>query len=223
MLTKFAIENNRITAVTLLIIFLAGLSSFQKLPRNEDPGFIIRTALVMTYFPGASPERVEQLVTDKLEKSIQEIPELDFVRSESKTGVSMIYVNILETQRKMRPIWDNLRRKVDKAAQDLPEGVRGPFVNDEFGDVFGIVLTITGDGFNYRDIKDVADDVRDELLRQSEVAKVDIYGDQEERIFLEYNNARLSELGVSPVQLQQLLEAQNIVLPGGDIQTFWEF
>jgi len=217
--TKFAIENNRITAITLIIIFLAGVSSYYKLSRNEDPGFIIRVALVMTYFPGASPERVEQLVTDKLEKAIQEIPELDFVRSESKTGVSMIYVNILETHRNMRPIWDNLRRKVDKAAQNLPEGVRGPFVNDEFGDVFGIVLTVTGDGFNYRDIKDVADDVRDELLRQSEVAKVDIYGDQEERIFLDYNNSRLSELGISPGQLQQLLEAQNIVLPGGDIQT----
>ena len=218
-LTKFAIENNRITAITLLIIFIAGISAYQKLPRNEDPGFIIRTALVMTYFPGASPERVEQLVTDKLEKSIQEIPELDFVRSESKTGVSMIYVNILETFKQMRPIWDNLRRKVEKAAGDLPDGIRGPFVNDEFGDVFGVVLTVTGDGFTYREIKDVADDVRDELLRQSEVAKVDIYGDQEERVFVEYNNARLSELGISPVQLQQLLAAQNIVLPGGDIQT----
>ena len=218
-LTKFSIENNRITAITLLIIFFAGTSAYQNLPRNEDPGFIIRTALVMTYFPGASPERVEQLVTDKLEKAIQEIPELDFVRSESKTGVSLIYVNILEKYRNMRPIWDNLRRKIDKAAGDLPDGVEGPFVNDEFGDVFGVVLTVTGDGFTYREIKDVADDVRDELLRQSEVAKVDIYGDQEERVFIEYNNARLSELGVSPVQLQQLLAAQNIVLPGGDIRT----
>ena len=103
--TRFAIENNRITAVTLLILFLAGISSYQSLPRNEDPGFIIRTALVMTYFPGASPERVEQLVTDKLEKTIQEIPELDYVRSETKTGVSLIYVNILEKFKNMRPIW----------------------------------------------------------------------------------------------------------------------
>ncbi len=218
-LTKFAIENNRITAITLLIIFLAGASAYQNLPRDEDPGFIIRTALVMTHFPGASPERVEQLVTDKLEKVIQEIPELDYVRSESKTGVSLVYVNILDKFRNMRPIWDNLRRKIDKAAGDLPDGVRGPFVNYEFGDVFGIVLTGTGDRFTYREIKDVADDVRDELLRQSEVAKVDIYGDQEERVFIEYNNARLSELGISPVQLQQLLAAQNIVLPGGDIRT----
>ena len=218
-LTKFAIENNRITAITLFIIFLAGASAYQNLPRDEDPGFIIRTALVMTHFPGASPERVEQLVTDKLEKVIQEIPELDYVRSESKTGVSLVYVNILDKYTNMRPIWDNLRRKIDDAAGDLPDGIRGPFVNDEYGDVFGVVLTVTGDGYTYREIKDVADDVRDELLRQSEVAKVDIYGDQEERVFVEYNNARLSELGISPVQLQGLLAAQNIVLPGGDIRT----
>ncbi len=217
--TQFAIENNRITAVALLILLVAGIASYQSLPRNEDPGFIIRTALVMTYFPGASPERVEQLVTDKLEKTIQEIPELDYVKSESKTGVSLIYVNILESFKNMRPIWDNLRRKVEMATSDLPDGVVGPFVNDEFGDVFGIILTITGDGFAYREIKDVADDVRDELLRQSEVAKVDIYGAQEERVFIEYNNARLSELGMSPIQLKSLLEAQNIVLPGGDIRT----
>ncbi len=218
-ITKAAIENSRITAVALLIILLAGFSSYQSLPRNEDPGFIIRTALIMTYFPGASPERVAQLVTDKLEKTIQEIPELDFVKSESKTGVSLVYVNILEKFKNMRPIWDNLRRKVEKATADLPEGISGPFVNDEFGDVFGIIVNITGDGFTYREIKDVADDVRDELLRQSEVAKVDIYGDQEERVFIEFNNARLSELGLSPNQLSLLLESQNIVLPGGDIRT----
>ena len=218
-MTKAAIENSRITAVALLIILFAGISSYQSLPRNEDPGFIIRTALIMTYFPGASPERVEQLVTDKLEKTIQEIPELDFVKSESKTGVSLVYVNILEKFKNMRPIWDNLRRKVEKATADLPEGISGPFVNDEFGDVFGIIINITGDGFTYREIKDVADDVRDELLRKSEVAKVDIYGDQEERVFIEFNNARLSELGLSPNQLSSLLESQNIVLPGGDIRT----
>ena len=108
---------------------------------------------------------------------------------------------------------------MEKATPDLPDGIIGPFVNDEFGDVFGIILTITGDGFSYRQIKDVADDVRDELLRQSEVAKVEIYGVQEERVFIEYNNARLSELGISPSQLSSLLESQNIVMPGGDIRT----
>lgn len=218
-ITRFAIDNNRITCVTLVVIILAGVGAYNNMPRNEDPGFIIRTALVKTIFPGASPERVEQLVTDKLEKVIQEIPELDAVRSESKTGVSIIWVDIKEKYKNIRPIWDNLRRKVEKATPDLPEGIRGPYVNDEFGDVFGILITIIGDGYEYRELKDVADDMRDEFLRLDDVAKVDITGAQDERIFVEYNNARLSELGISPSQLQQMLQATNIIIPGGDITT----
>ena len=218
-LTRFAIEKNRITAVAIFAILVAGIFAYAKMPRSEDPGFIIRTAMVVTYFPGASPERVEQLVTDKLEKTIQEIPELEAVRSESKTGVSLIWVDIKERYMHMRPIWDNLRRKVEKAQPDLPDGIISPSVNDEFGDVFGTILTITGDGFSYRELKDVADEVRDELLRLPDVAKVDIYGAQDERVFVEYNNARLSELGISPYQLQQMLESRNIITPGGDITT----
>ena len=218
-LTKAAIENNRVTLVLLLVILIAGVMTFNKMPRDEDPGFIIRTALVMTYFPGASPERVEQLVTDRLEKAIQEIPELDFVNSQSKTGVSIIYANMQESYKEMRPIWDDLRRKVDRVRPDLPEGVIGPFVNDEFGDVFGIVVTLTGEGYTYAEMKDVADQVRDELLLIDEAAKVEILGAQEERVFVEYNNARLAEIGLSPYQLAQILETRNIIIPGGDITT----
>ena len=218
-ITRFAIENNRITGVALLVILVTGIGAYSNMSRNEDPGFVIRTALVRTFFPGASPERVEQLVTDKLEKVIQEIPELDAVRSESKTGTSIIWVDIQERYKNMRPIWDNLRRKVEKATPDLPEGIQGPYVNDEFGDVYGILITLIGDGFSYSELKDVADDVRDELLRLADVAKVEITGDQEERVFVEYNNARLAELGISPIQLQQMLETTNIIIPGGDITT----
>ena len=142
-ITRFAIENNRSTLVALLVILFAGAGAYQSLPRAEDPGFTIRTAVVQTIFPGANPERVENLVTDKIEKAIQEMPELDTVRSESKTGVSIVYVDIQEQYKKMRSIWDSLRRKVEKAIPDLPEEVIGPFVNDEFGDVFGIILAIT--------------------------------------------------------------------------------
>lgn len=216
-LTAFAIDKDRITLVGLFLILVAGIQAFLTLPQNEDPGFIIRTAQVVTYFPGASPARVEQLVTDKLEEVIQEIPELDFVNSESRTGVSIVLVNVKERFRDMRPIWDNLRRKVDKIEGDLPEGVIGPDVNDEFGDVFGIAITITGEGFTYAQLKDVADDVRDEYLRLSDVAKVDIYGAQEERVFVEYDNSRLAELGISPSQLSQILESRNIIIPGGAI------
>jgi len=218
-ITRAAIEKNRITIVALVAIVLAGFSAFGKMPRAEDPGFTMRAAMVATYFPGASPERVEQLVTDKLEKVIMEMPELKFVESVSKTGVSVIYVIVKERYRKMRPIWDSLRRKVEKGSSGLPEGVIGPFVNDEFGDVFGTILTVTGEGYTYAEMKDVADEVREELLLIDEVAKVDIYGAQEERVFVEYNNARLAELGISPYQIQQILLARNIIIPGGEIDT----
>ena len=141
-LTRLAIKKNRITVVALLVIFFAGLAAYQSMPRDEDPGFTIRVAVITTYFPGASPERVEQLVTDKLEKAIQEMPELDYVQSESKTGLSIIWVFIQDRYKKMRPIWDDLRRKVDGVKPSLPDGVIGPNVNDEFGDVFGQSLQI---------------------------------------------------------------------------------
>ncbi|MFO7496982.1 MAG: efflux RND transporter permease subunit, partial [Desulfobacterales bacterium] len=216
-ITRFAIEKNRVTTVFLLIVLFGGIAAYQRSPRDYDPGFIIRAAQVITYFPGASPERVELLVTDKLEKAIQEIPELDFIKSQSKTGLSIVRVEIQERYTAMRPIWDNLRRKVAAAAVQLPEGVVGPFVNDEFGDVFGIVLGLTGEGFSYPDLKAVADQVRDELLRIDDVAKVEIFGAQEERIFVEFNNARLSQLGLSPYQLMHILEGRNIIIPGGDL------
>ena len=215
--TRAAIDKSTVTLVALLCVVFGGFSAYQTLPRSEDPGFIIRTALVQTVFPGASPERVELLVTDKIEKAVQEIPQLDFVSSTSKTGISIIYVNILESETEMRPIWDDLRRKVDRVKGELPEGIIGPTVNDEFGDVFGTVITIVGEGFSYAELKDVADEVRDEFLLIPEVAKVDLFGAQDERIFVEYSNARLAELGMSPYQLQSALSGLNIIIPGGEI------
>lgn len=221
-LTRAAIEKNRITFVALAVLVLAGIQSYLGMPQSEDPGFTIRTAMVITYFPGASPERVEQLVTDKLEKAIQEIPQVDVINSQSKNGVSIIIVDVQERYKVMRPIWDDLRRKVDRAAGDLPDGVIGPNVNDEFGDVFGTVVNLTGDGYSYAELKDVADEVRDELLLIDEVAKVEIHGEQEERVFVEYNNARLAELGLSPGQLRNILESRNIINPGGQVRTLNE-
>lgn len=216
-ITRATINNNRTALVLIIVLIIAGLQAYKNLPRAYDPGFVIRVAKVITHFPGASPERVEQLITDKLEKVIQEIPELDFVKSTSRTGISIITVSIQESYTNMRPIWDNLRRKIESAAKDMPDGVIGPEVNDEFGDVFGIVVTLTGPEFTYAELKDIADQARDEFLRVPEVAKVEIYGAQEERIFIEYNNARLSELGLSPTQLMQILENRNIVVSGGAI------
>ena len=218
-ITRAAIERNRITAIALLVVLVGGLSAYGRMSRAEAPGFVIRTAQVLTIFPGASPDRVENLVTDKLEEVIQEIPELDLVNSTSKTGVSIVMVNIREEFMQMRPIWDDLRRKVDKVRPELPADIVGPTVNDEFGDVFGVIVTLTGEGFSYAELKDVADEVRDELLRVNDVAKVEIHGAQEERVFVDYDNARLAELGLSPIQLRQILESANIIIPGGDVNT----
>jgi multidrug efflux pump subunit AcrB len=220
--TQFAIERQRVTLVLLLAIAAFGFGSYSNMPRSEDPGFLIRTAIVQTQLPGASPTRIEQLITDKLEKAIQEMPEIDAIRSTSKPGVSIISVDIQERYTDLRPIWDQLRRKVDRAKQELPSGIIGPIVDDEFGDVFGTVLTMTSDGFEMRELKDYADQVRDELLLIEDVAKVEIYGDQEERVFIEYSNARLTELQLSPPQLQAILQARNIINPGGQVRTPFE-
>jgi multidrug efflux pump len=117
----------------------------------------------------------------------------------------------------MRPIWDSLRRKVESIQEDLPNEAKESIVNDEYGDVFGIVLGVTAEGFSFKELKEITDQVKDQLLRLSEVGKVDIYGDQEERVFIEYNNARLSELQLSPSQLSSQLTDRNIVIPGGSI------
>jgi multidrug efflux pump subunit AcrB len=216
-LTAVAIDKNRVTLTLVALIVLAGAFALQSLPKAQDPGFIIRTAVITTQFPGASPERVELLVTDKIEKKIQEMPEIDSITSESRTGISVIYANFKESYKIMRPIFDDLRRKVDAVSADLPQGAQTPEVNDEFGDVFGSVYTLSGDGFSYAELKTVTDELRDELLKEPDIAKVSIHGEQQEVIFVEYNNARLAELGLSPQQLSASLASVNILSSGGDI------
>ena len=214
-ITRLAIENNRVTIAFFLAILLFGFQTFMTMPRAYDPGFVIRTAQVITHLPGASPERVEELVSSQIEDVVKDISELDFVTSESRTGISIVKVNIKESYKNMRPIWDNLRRKIEDVEGDLPDGVIGPFVNDEFGDVYGIVLTMTGEGFTFSELEDIADDVKSDLLRLPDAAKIEIFGEQEQQVFVEYNNARLSELGISPNQLSNILQSRNIVISGG--------
>ena len=216
-LTGIAIKQDRVTITIVALAVIAGIFAFYGLPKAKDPGFVIRTAVITTQFPGASPERVELLVTDKIEKKIQEMPEIDSITSESRTGISVINANFKESYKIMRPIFDDLRRKVDAVTADLPQGAQRPEVNDEFGDVFGSVYTLAGDGFSYAELKIVADELRDELLKEPDIAKVTIHGAQQEVIFVEYNNARLSELGLSPQQLSASLTSVNILSSGGDI------
>ncbi|MEM9067045.1 MAG: efflux RND transporter permease subunit [Myxococcota bacterium] len=216
-ITSAAIERNRVTGVLVSVLVVAGLAAYVAMPQQMDPGFIIRTAQIVTVFPGASPDRVEQLVTDPIEQAVQAMPELDFVNSTSRTGVSLIAVNIREEFKDVRPIFDDLRRKVDAVRGELPDGIIGPNVNDELGDIYPMLFSMTADGFSDREMREIAETIRDEMLHIEGVGKVEILGDQEERIFVEFSNASLTRLGLSPLLLQQILASRNIIMPGGEI------
>jgi len=215
-LTSIAFRFDRLVYVLTVLLVISGITAYFDLPKAQDPGFTIRTAVITTHFPGASPEKIEQLVTDKIEKVVQQLSELDNVSSKSENGSSTIHVNFKESYRDMRPIFDKLRRKVEDIT-NLPDGVIGPFINDEYGDVFGMLYALSGQGFSYAELKTIADDVRNQLLKTPSVSKVEIQGAQDEIIYVEYNNSRLTELGLSPQQLSQILSSANILQPGGEV------
>ena len=216
--TGSAVRHHAVVYTLVALVVLYGTIAYFNLPKQQDPGFTIRAAVITTRFPGASPLRVEQLVTDRIEQAIQEMPELDNVVSESRPGLSYITANFKESHTDMRPIFDDLRRKVE-AVDDLPDGARDPVVNDEYGDVFGSVYALTGEGFSHDELSDIAEDIRDRLLHLDDVAKVTLQGVQEEEIFVEYNMARLREIGLSPRQLSGILSGINIVRGGGQVVT----
>ncbi len=219
-LTAFAVKNHVTVFVLVALLSMTGIMNYISLPKQQDPGFTIRTAVVTTVFPGASPQRVEELVTDQIEEIIQEIPELDNVTSESRNGLSIVNANFQEKYKDMRPIFDKLRRKIDTlvAQRSLPSGALEPDVNDEFGDVFGILYALEGEGYTNAELKDIADEIRKSLLKIGDVAKVEIHGEKKEVIYVEYNGARLQEMGLSPKTLQGTLQASNILEAGGDIR-----
>ncbi|MEM9399121.1 MAG: efflux RND transporter permease subunit [Verrucomicrobiota bacterium] len=219
-ITSFAIKNNVTVLVIVALLIVSGISSYFSLPKQQDPGFTIRAAVVTTVFPGANPLRVEQLVTDRIEEVLQEIPEIDYVESESRTGISIVTVHFLEKYTDMRPLFDKIRRKMDDLEDDgtLPDEAGNPNVDDEYGDVFGILYALQGDGFTDAELKEIADEVRNDLLKLDDVAKVEIHGEQDEVIYVEYNGARLQEMGLTPNTLSDSLANANILQSGGDIR-----
>ncbi|WP_431122118.1 efflux RND transporter permease subunit [Flagellimonas flava] len=217
-LAKFSIEKNRITFMVLATIVLLGISMYFGLSRDSMPPYTVRVATVVSSFPGASPERVEQLVTDKIEKVAQELPELDEVNSTSRTGLSIVSVTLKDvvSKEKMQSVWDRLRRKLN-AIQGLPSGVNPNLNDDGVGDVYGIVVGLTSDGYSYSEMKEYADDIKDELIKLPDAAKVELGGVQEERVFVEFDNTRLKEYGLSASKLQQSISATNILNSGGQV------
>lgn len=219
-LTGFALKKNRITILALIVIIVMGMVEYRNLSRDSMPPFTVRIATVITKFPGASPERVESLISDKIEKVLQEIPEVKTVTSTSRTGVSIVKMTVQENvpERKLQSVWDLARRKIDRIKDDLPDGIVGPDLEDEdIGVVFGIFVGLESDGFEYNELKDFADELRDDLIALDDAAKVIIGGTVEERIYVEYNDAVLAQAGLTSGQLQSIISSSNIIIPSGEV------
>ena len=172
-ISKSAFKNNRVTLIVITTLCLLGLYSYKNMPKAQDPGFKIRNAQIITSLPGASPSRIENLITDKIEEKLQSIPEIDEIVSRSQTGLSIITVELVFGVEDLDRVWQDIRNKVSEVYPQLPKGSSQPFVDSDLGDVFGIVLSLSGDGFNYRQMKLAADQIKQELLLLKGVAKVD--------------------------------------------------
>lgn len=219
-LAKIAIEKKTFFLMLTVCLIGIGILSYQKLGRLEDPEYTIKTAVVVTQYPGATPLEVEQEVTDPLEKAIQQLGQLDEVRSFSRDGLSFIYVDIKDNFDKndLPQIWDELRRKVAAGQADLPPGAGPSMVNDDFGDVYGVFYAFYGDGYSYKELNDYVDMLKKELLLVQDVAKVDLYGEQTETIYIETPRSKLAQLGISPLQIVQTFQQQNLVVDEGKVK-----
>ena len=220
-LSEWALAHQALVLYFMVILAFVGVGSYLRLGQAEDPDFTFKLMVVRTLWPGASAEEVERQLTDKLERKLQETPRLDFLRSYSKPGESVVFVFVKDSARpdEIKDTWYQVRKKVGDIRATLPQGVVGPFFNDEFGDTFGNIYALTGDGFTYAQLKDAADRIRNRLLRVKDVAKVDLVGEQDERIYVELANAKLATLGVAPAEVFAALQQQNAVSATGSFET----
>lgn len=220
-LSRWALSNRSLVIYLMITAVLAGVFSYKRLGRAEDPTFVVKTMVVQAAWPGATIEDTLNQVTERLERTLQETEQLDFLRSYTKAGVATIFVNLRgdTTAREVREIWDEVRRNVADMRHTLPMGIVGPGFNDNFGDTFGIIYGFTADGFAHRELRDYVETVRSELLQVPDVSKIEILGAQDEKIFVEFSVQELATLGIDRGSLVRALQSQNIVRPGGTIET----
>ncbi|MGR5556560.1 efflux RND transporter permease subunit [Vibrio fortis] len=216
----YFIRNKVISWMLSLIFLIGGVSAFFGLGRLEDPAFTIKDAMVVTSYPGATPQQVEEEVTYPLEKAIQQLTYVDEVNSISSRGLSQVTVTMKNNYGPddLPQIWDELRRKVNDLKGQLPPGVNDPQVIDDFGDVYGILLAVTGEGYSYKELLDYIDYLRRELELVDGVSKVSVSGAQQEQVFIEISMKKISSLGLSPNTVFNLLSTQNVVSDAGAVR-----
>lgn len=220
-LSAWALKHQSFVVFLMIATLLGGIWSYQRLSRNEDPPFTIKTMVVSAIWPGASTTDTVNLLTDKLEKKLSETPFLDFTQSYTRAGQSVIMVNLRDSAppAEVPDVWYKVRKKIADIAPTLPAGVQGPFFDDEFGDTFGSIYTFSADGFSERELRDRVDAIRAELLALKDVGKVNLLGVQEEEIVIEFSSSRLASLGIDPAAAVDAIRAQNAVAPTGTVRT----
>ncbi|MDP3169419.1 MAG: efflux RND transporter permease subunit, partial [Polaromonas sp.] len=220
-LSRWALEHPALTRYLMVVLMLLGFAAYFQLGQDEDPPFTFRAMVVRTYWPGATAQQVAEQVTDKIERTLQEVPYADKIRSYSKPGESQIIFQIKDSSKAadVAGVWYAVRKKVGDMRYTLPAGVQGPFFNDDFGDVYGVIYALQADGFSYAELKTFADDARQQLLRVPDVAKVEQFGVQDEKLFIEISQKRLAQLGLDFNQVLNQLGQQNAVESAGAVQT----
>jgi multidrug efflux pump len=220
-LSEWALRHRSMVAYLIIVLMLGGVLSYFKLGRAEDPDFTFKAMVVRTLWPGATAREVELLVTERIEKKLQEAPWVDVVRSNSKPGESLVFVLVKDyTPKKEVPeAWYQVRKKIGDIKHTLPAGVQGPFINDEFGDTFINIFALTGDGFDLAALRQEADRIARELRRVADVKKIELIGVQDEKVFIEVSHAKLATLGLNPLAIMDALQKQNAMTPAGFFET----
>ena len=220
-LSKWALDHTALTRFLMVVLLILGAAAYFQLGQDEDPPFTFRIMVVRTFWPGATAQQMAEQVADKIERTLQEVPNADRIRSYSKPGESTILFQVKDSTRAtdVANIWYTVRKKVGDIRLTLPPGVVGPFFNDEFGDVYGVIYALEADGFSDAEVKTFADEVRQKLLRVTDVNKVEIFGVQDEKLYVEISQKRLAQLGLDMNQVLGQLAAQNAVEGAGAVQT----
>jgi multidrug efflux pump len=220
-LSEWSLRHQALVLYAMVALTLVGLASYARLGQSEDPPFTFKVMMMTTKWPGASALEVDRQITDKLEKKLQEVPHVVTLKSYSTAGESLIFIwaNDSAPPSAISDTWYQVRKRIGDIRHTLPDGVQGPFFNDDFGDVYGNLYALTGDGYSYAELKRQADIIRAELLRVPDVSKVDFFGEQPQRIYVELSNAKLATLGIDVPTLVNTLRAQNLVAAGGSFDS----
>ncbi|HET9482991.1 MAG TPA: efflux RND transporter permease subunit [Xanthomonadales bacterium] len=220
-LSEWALRNRPVVLYFMLVLAVLGVWSYFRLGQSEDPPFTFKAMVIRTMWPGATAQEVSEQITERIETKLLETGSYEYIRSYSRPGESQVFFVSKDAlpSRDIPDIWYQVRKKVSDIRHTLPPDIVGPFYNDEFGDTFGNIYALTGEGFQYSEMKDYAQRVQLELLRVKHVGKVDLIGLQDEKIFIELSNAKIATLGVAFNEVLAALAAQNAVVPSGAFET----